>query len=404
MAVYTHRATAVSARPGRREAPVGCALVTLLLCATGCGGRSPSGGEPLKYLPGDASMVLTVNVARLRQTQFKDRLLALRDRSEPLRKAWESLAQKAGLDPLRDVDAVVAGLPYQPSSSELGVVIVGRFNQAGVLSWFKGREGAKVREEKHGTRTFYADDDHNYYVSFVDSKTLFFASKDWIRKMLDLADGKGQAVRSKPEMTDLLNRARGNQVVSLVARFPEELRQRAKESGSSFSGVNAIVGTIDFAAGMELDFRADAETAKEASQLTDKFNEAMRELRDSPMLGALALTPLLKDVTAAAEGKVFHLRATLPQQQLDDLIKKVEELIKSRMGDLPQLRVPGPEPDALGGPGTKEPGAPKEPSGAKEPGGAAEEPKAAPEGDLPQLKLAPPGAKREKRRPGLLNP
>ncbi|HEY3356667.1 MAG TPA: hypothetical protein VGQ83_25680 [Polyangia bacterium] len=398
------RSSVASAAMRRAVMLAGLGLLLVAVAVTGCGSKGGAGGDPLKYLPAEASMVVDINLGRLRQTQFKDRLLQLRDRSESLKKSYNDLAQKAGLDLLRDVDSLAIGLPYQPASSDMALVAIGRFNQDSIITWFKTREGAKIKDEKHGKHTVYLDEDRNYYLSFLSSTTLLVGSKDWIHKMLDLADGKGQAVRSRADMADLFARVKPNQVVWLAARFPEDLRKKAKEADSAFKGVTGVIATVDFAAGMELDFRADTEADADASRLTEKFNNLVKEMRESPWLGALALTPMLQDVKGAQEGKVFHARAALPQQQLDELIKKIEEIVKQKLGDMPRLQLPGPE---QGGPSGGEPSSLPAKPGASAPAPAEGEPKAAPGGgtpELPQLKLSPPGGAKEKRRPGLLGP
>jgi hypothetical protein len=393
--VATHLSTRAVLR--RTALLAGLALLSVVTAASGCGGKGAGGGDPLKLLPTDSSMVIEVNVARLRQTQFKDRLLQLRDRSETLKKGWDNLVQKSGLDPMRDIDHIALGLPYQPQSSDMGVVIIGRFNQNGIVTWFKGREGAKVKEEKRGQYTVYFDEEKNYYLTFPSSTVLMLGSKDWIGKMLELADGKGQSVRTRPDMADLINRRKPNQVVWLVARFPKELMQRAKESDSAFKGVTGLIADVDFAAGMELQFQAETEADADAARLTEKFNSMVKELRESPLVGALALAPMLNDVKGTQQGKVFTARATLPQQPLDDLIKKVEDLVKQKMNEMPRFQFPSP---AEGGPQVPS-SQPEKP----DPSGAAE-PKTPPPGvgEMPKLQLTPPGATKEKRRPGLLGP
>jgi len=161
-------------------------------------------------------------------------------------------------------------------------------------------------------------------------------------------------------------------------------------------GVATMVATVDFAAGMDIDFRADCDNEAEAKSLTDKFNNLVQELQQSALLGGLGFGGMLSQVKGNQEGAVFHAHGSLQQQQLDDLMKKIEAAFKSKLGSggMPRLQLPSA---GQGGPATSG----EDDKGAAKGGDA----KAGPSGgDLPQLKLqlSPPGAAREQHRPSLL--
>jgi hypothetical protein len=380
-----------------------------LLCAVsvalvgGCGSKAGV-SDPLKLVPSDSRLLLQVNVSRLRQTQFKDRLLQLRDRNEGLKKKWDNLVQKSGFDPMRDLDTVLLALPYggEKSAGEGAAVLIGRFNQPALVAWFKEQAGTGFKESKHGNRTIYSmgNDPH---LSFISSTTAVAGDLVLVKKILDLADGKGQSARQTPTLVELTSRVPGNQVAWGVVSVPDEVRKRAQESDSPFKAVANIVVSLDFAAGLALDFRAECSDENEAQALTDKFNNLVKELLESPMFGSLGLGAIVSALKGAKEGKTFRVRGNLPQQQLDDLLKKVEEAFKSRLGSsgMPRIKLPTQEE---GGPKLDD-SAPASNKAADDKGteGKSDETKAAP-GDegLPSLKLNMPGGTKGKRRPSLL--
>jgi hypothetical protein len=384
-----------------------CAVGAIL--ATGCGGKAGV-SDPMKLAPADSRLLVQINVSRLRQTQFKDRLLQLRDRSASLKKKWDGMVQKSGLDPLRDIDTVLVAMPYQSDqakgamSGEAAVILLGRFNQPAIVAWYKEQAGQGFKESKHGNRSVYANA-AGQNLAFVNSTTAVVGDLPQVKKILDLADGKGQSARQTQKLVELTNRVRGNQVVWGVVSVPEEVSKRAKDADSPFKAVSAIVATIDFAAGMELDFRADCTDENEAKSLTDKFNNLVKELLESPMFGSLGFGGIISELKGSQEGKVFHVVGNLPQQKLEDLIKKVEEAFKSKLGDLPRIKLPsteegGPKLDdnpasdkAPGDPTTDDKASDKDDDSKAKPG----------EGDeLPSLKLNLPGGGKAKRRPSLL--
>jgi hypothetical protein len=401
--------------PPRRATAARAPWRRLLLCAAtivlagGCGSKAGT-SDPMKLVPGDSRVLVQINVARLRQTQFKDRLFQLRDRSASLKKKWDGLVQKSGLDPLRDIDTVLLALPFQKQeSSEAALVAIGRFNQPALVAWFKEQAGQGATETKHGTRTIYSDAG-GHHVSFINSTTAVVGDLTQVKKILDLADGKGQSARQSPTLVELSNRARGNQVIWGVVSLPEAVRQRARETDSPFKAVSTMVATIDFAAGLELDFRADCSDENEARSLTDKFNNVIKELLESPMFGSLGFSGLVSELKGSHEGKVFRVRGSLPQQQLDDLIKKVEDAFRSKLGDLPLFKLPATEEgapkidDGRPVPDMAAPGLPTDDEASE---GKGDEPKAGPGtegGGLPSLRLTPPGGTttKAKRRPSLL--
>jgi hypothetical protein len=385
-------------------------LARLLLCAlslgvaVGCGGKAGI-SDPMKLAPADSRLLVQVNVARLRQTQFKDRLLALRDRSEGLKKKWDKLVQKSGLDPMRDIDTVMLAMPYQGEakgeSGEAAIVVMGRFNQPAIIGWFKEAAGQAYKETKHGNRTIHSNANGNY-MSFINSTTGVVGDLNQVKKILDLADGKGQSAAQTPKLVELKNRVTGNQTAWGVVSVPEEVSKRAKDSDSPFKAVVAIVASVDFAAGMELDFRADCSDDNEAKSLTDKFNNLVKELLESPMFGSLGLGGIVSELKGTQEGKVFRVRGNLPQQKVEDLIKKVEEAFKAKLGELPRIKLPS---TTEGGPKIDDDKAPASgPTTDTKDEGKGDETKAAPGGDdLPSLKLnMPGGGAKGKRRPSLL--
>ena len=393
-------------RPTTATRPV----ARLLLCAmslglaVGCGGTAGT-SDPMKLVPVDSRVLVYINVVRLRQTQFKDRLLALRDRSESLKKKWNTMVQKSGLDPLRDIDTIVVAMPYHgeakgEAGGEAAFIAIGRFNQPGIVAWFKEAAGQGFKETKHGNRTIYSNAGGNY-LSFVNSTTGVVGDQNQVKKILDLADHKGQSAAQSPKLVELKNRVTGNQTAWGVVAVPEEVTKRAKDSDSPLKAVTAIVASVDFAAGMEIDFRGDCADENEAKTLTDKFNNLVKELLESPMFGSLGFGGFVSELKGTQEGKVFHVRGNLPQAKLDDLIKKVEEAFKAKLGDLPRIKLPSTEE---GGPKIDDKAPASEPSTDTKDEGKGDEPKAGSSDDgLPSLKLnMPGGGSKAKRRPSLL--
>jgi hypothetical protein len=381
----------------------------LLLCAVsvallgGCGSKAGA-GDPLKLVPGDSRVLLKLDVARLRQTQFKDRLLQLVERNEGAKKKLQTLVQKSGFDPVRDLDSVLLALPYggEKATGEGAAVLFGRFNQPALVAWFKEQAGQGYKEQKHGNRTIHSmgQDPH---LCFINSTTAVAGDLALVKRILDLADGKGQSARQTPALVELTNRVPGNQVAWGVVSVPDDVKKRAQESDSPFKAVINIVLTLDFAAGLALDFRAECSDENEAKTLTDKFNNLVKELLESPMFGSLGLGAVVSALKGAQEGKTFRVRGNLPQQQLDDLIKKIEEAFKSRLegGGMPRIKLPtqtegGPKLDDTA-PASNKAGDDK---GTE---GKSDETKAS-SGDegVPSLKLNMPGGTKGKRRPSLL--
>jgi hypothetical protein len=385
--VTTRHLSSAAARMGR-----GVFLCALLLSlASGCKSKTAAAVDPLTLTPGESRMIVQVDVARLRQTQFKDRILQIINRSESFKKRWDMLSQKAGLDPMRDLDKITVAMPYQgdQGGSDAGAILYGRFKEPTFLAWFKGEAGGRDKETKYGNRFIYSDADGTYHLTFLKPTTLVIGSLRWVKQVLDLADGKGTSARATPALVSLVNRVKGNQVVWAVVTVPEQARTRAKEADSALKAVGSMVATIDFAAGMEIDFLADCDTDTDARILTDKFNSTVKELKESPFLAGLGFGTIMAQFKGSQEAKVFHAHGTMQQQQLDDLTKKLEEAFKAKMaeGGLPRIKLPTPE---AGGPSS----APSS-EGSKAGQGSTE---------LPQLKLklSPPGGAREKRRPSLL--
>jgi len=373
--------------------PVVAVVVSVLV--GGCGSKAKEQGEPLALMPGDARLLGRVDVARLRQTQLKDKLLALRDRHEELRARWQGMAEKTGFDPLRDLDTVLFALmpranPEQGEDEQVVAVAVGRFNQPAITSWFKDRTKGAATEKPHGKRVIVHDD--SAAMAFVDSRTLVFGDLPSVERVLDLADGKGKSLSQSPMLLELTKRVKPNQVVSVVLTIPEEVRKRAEES--PLKSLTSMIISLDFAAGMDLDFQGDCPDEKESKSLAERFNGTIKELLESPLFGSLGMGALIAGLKAHNEGKVLVVRGNVPPQQLDSIIRRIEELARGKLAEMPRLPLTTASAGGLGGVAASMPA-----SQSTQSNKGLEPDKG--EG-FPSLRLVPPGEGTKKKRPSLL--
>jgi len=166
--------------------------------------RHTEGHQPdpaLAYVPAGAQVVITVDVARLRETTLGS-VLAVRGRELPQVGKIEPIC---GFDPTERIDSLLVSVPSaadgDSDSGEVGIVVFGDFSASRIVSCAGaviGHRGGESAVTRIGTFTTVRDrrDAASGEVAIRDGGPAILGGGSYFRDLLDVADARGKSVAS----------------------------------------------------------------------------------------------------------------------------------------------------------------------------------------------------------------
>jgi hypothetical protein len=314
-----------------------CGLLAVA-AAAGCNKSSGTGAakEDLALVPKESDIILMANIARMRNTAMWKKLVDVRDSDVQGKKDYDEFVQKTGLDPFKQLESVFAAFPQGGSDSkEFAAVIRGTFDEQKLVQWAREqakKEGRDISTSDYNGKKLYTDTQKGEaFATFLDGKTLIIGGKEWIKKVVDLAAGKGESAKGNSTLAGLLKRARTSDALWGAGVVPPSVRDGFKNDPrlSSAASMKDIFGSIDFAAGVAADLNVDTGSEADAKDLAAKATAQLAEVRKSPQVMVMGLAQYLDVIKIDNKSATFHLALSYNQQQVDDLINRFKGLLKS---------------------------------------------------------------------------
>jgi hypothetical protein len=353
------------------------AAVCSLAAGVGCktGGSAPS--DALTLLPRESSIVFSLNLARLRGSKLWANVTEVRN-DPSTKKDYDEFVQKTGLDPLAQINRVVGGVPTDTlESKEAAIIVQGTFDEGKIVSYAKEKQKAnpqkpELKIENYGGRSIYGTGDE-MQMAFLDSRTMVFAGKSWMHKVIDLCAGKGDSVSKNDGIQALVKKAKTDAALWGVGQVPA-----GKAPLPTGGEIRSIAANFDFASGLNADVFAEAPNADDAKKLTEEMQRQFGQVKQNPMLAATGIGPLIEGAKLSTEGSSLHVAVALNPQQLEDVANRLKGMIQMfrAFGGAPGMggEKLAPPPGAPGEPAPgiappEAPPAPSAPHAPKKPGG-----------------------------------
>jgi hypothetical protein len=319
----------------------------LLAFLSGCSTCATSGKgaakEDMQLVPVETQVVFMANPARMRNTAMWRKLLDVRDGDEQTKKQYTEFVQKCGLDPFTQIDSVFLAMP-QPSgdAKEFAVIMRGKFDEAKLVSCAREqakKDGQELAESDYnGHKLYTSTKSSQAFATFLDAKTVVIAGKEWVKKVLDSAGGKGggQSAKDNGQLMELVKRAKTSDALWGAGLVTQSTRDQLKADPqlAPAASMKDLFGSVDFASGVGMEVSVDLGSDADAQGLTGKIQAQVAEAKKSPQLMMAGLSAFLDGVKIESKAATFHLTVTLNQQQVDDLINRVKGLLASFGGAL----------------------------------------------------------------------
>ena len=330
----------------------------LALSATACKKTSGSGAakDDLALVPKQTDIILMANVARMRNTEMWRKLLDVRDSDPQAKKDYNEFVTKCGLDPFKQIDSMFVAFPQGGADQkEFAAILRGKFDEQKLVACAKDqakKDGREVTTTEYNGKKLYTDTQKGEaYATFLDNKTAVVGGKEWIKKVIDLAAGKGESAKKNAQLNDLMKRAKTNDALWGAGIVPETTREQFKNDPrlASAGSMKDIFGSVDFASGVAAEINVDTGSEADAKDLAAKAQSQLNDVRTSPQFMMMGLAQYLDGIKIGSKGATFQVSLNYNQQQVDDLINRVKGLLKSfggAMGGLPATPPAAPAPAA----------------------------------------------------------
>lgn len=304
----------------------------LLLVVVGVVAAPGRAAESDKLLPSDANFVVTINIKQLLDSALFKKLDDKFNIKDALKKNAEAkqAIETIGLDPLKDIDRIVASGSGAKQDEAL-ILVLGKFDKtkleaAASKAAQDDKNGLKILKE--GGYTVYEmtnkKDGQIVYGAIVDGSTIAASpKKDYLVDALDKAAGKKKAALKK-DLADLLAKADAKQSVSVVALAQGLGGPQAAELADK---VKNIVGGINVTDDIKMSFNLTAKDENGAKEVAKQMDEGLGQVK--AFAGIMAaqnkqLAPLidvLGTLKVEAKGTNVNLKGEVSKDIIDKLIK-----------------------------------------------------------------------------------
>lgn len=320
-------------------------LGLLALCAVGCGPRSIradldhhnlSDDDLLALLPQGQQAVIDVDVAALRAWPPMQALLSL----IPAR-LLSSLSSLAG-NPLQDVDALCVGATGLGSGAvESTLLVSGRLPKDKLWQDLARREGSR-EVTYHGMPLVEAGDRSLVQLS---DRTWVLGSRLQVRQTIDIFRGVDPGLRKQSSLMNALAMAptgkQGRPPVLAAVLLGSDLRRRAHEAGvlRVFDEAQSIALAVAVGDGIDVGVVVSYPFVQMAAEALSQVRAHAAELGSRSLVKLLHLdrfvSPLVSVAVPQSKKRLtpeLHLAYRLPGYELDDLLRRVSQLMSLLQG------------------------------------------------------------------------
>jgi hypothetical protein len=299
-------------------------LVGLLVALWGCatpdlpqaeapGRQAPEDGDLLAVAPGEAEVLLSLDVEALRASAWTRSVIA----------AGAAREKRArGFDEIADIDRLLlVRLPADTGGISLSIA-QGRFDRARVRAAF-GEGRAVAQADFRGCTIWSAGGEA---AAFLTDRTLLSGALASVRSAIDAAYGRARDMRSQPWLGELRRRYGRDlppAALELAIRVSDPVRALLREEMVEAQGLERVGARLELGKGLDLAVVGATTTNQQAAALIARVGEALRDLSSRPSLVALGLGRVLSDVQLAVQGPRVAAELRFHERDREEIARRL---------------------------------------------------------------------------------
>lgn len=301
-------------------------LRSLLITLAAAGLSFAADPALIRMLPPGAAFVAGVRADQIRSSRFGQYIL---DRFKAGEDNLNKFIEVTGFDPRRDLtEVIVASSSATPRRNHgKGILLArGRFDVSRIQSFALASQLSTTNY--NGVQIFTAREDAHGWLAIPDSTTAVAGDPDYVKLALDARQAAGPTLDEKTLNTiaDLSNRFDAWMLTASLAGIAGDLRAPQLDgamNGNLARSVDSVNGGVRFAQDVEVMAEAQMRSAKDATAMADmvRFLVGMMQMNAQNDKRAAELARLLEKMDLKANGAVFRMSLTIPEDMLETLLK-----------------------------------------------------------------------------------
>jgi hypothetical protein len=299
--------------------------------------------EPDKLLPEDSEFVLSVNMKQIVESEIIKKY-ALDQLTQALQGAdAKKFLTDLGLDPLKDIDRIIAGGSGKDQTDTKGLVIIhGKFDPQKL---YKAAEAQTKKDPDHFSMIkdgkdvmfkYQPDNGNPAYGTVVDDSIVVIGSD---KKMVTTALGVGS---KKPtlskDLSALISKQDDKASVWIVGVTKDKLNNLKFPKGGGapanlqgqLEKMETVAIVVRVTKDISLDVTLGMKDADAADELGKTIDDGLQQIKGAvPFLAAMnpqmkPLVEVVKTLKANVKDRTISITASMPGNTIGDLLKKGE--------------------------------------------------------------------------------
>jgi hypothetical protein len=327
-------------------------LLATLLMIPGCGGEKAPAGEGgemdlFSLLPDNAAGVFSVNFKKMTQLDLFDKMIKESEKKEPkkpgeLFENYQDFVDKTGIDPKKDIHAMVFGLYGELGGKEPDTVFLANLNytQNTLLTIIKEKAPGYAEETYNGVAVYKFKDEKgsDMALSFLSENIIAAGRPDLLMKVIDIHKGKGKGITANETMKSYFNKIKSGAIATFVFGFPQEAK-KVHDTGMfkmDLTKAEAIVGYIDYA---DKTWTGEITMISHNEEANQQLVSTLNGLKMMAAAGGPEVEEMVKNMDLKASADSVKLKITLTEE----LMEKLRAKISGTMTPPPPSQTPEPE-------------------------------------------------------------
>jgi hypothetical protein len=284
-------------------------------------------------------MVAAVDLARVRAAPLWSRLAALAEEDPADRARIQALTARTGLDPLRQIQRLVAAFPDSAREhGQFALIVDGDgFDEQRLVAYARDETpGTHLEARPRAGRTIWSSGSSAGF--FVGSRRFVLGGGGWAERMADLlgrapVPGTPSAAEDG-ELVRLCQRIDRRRALWFAGIVPLDVRRvlLGDPRHDSAASVTRLAAAVDLGPGLDADLVADLSNAADARVLVDRIQVSVREAKRNAKVLMLGLAPYLDALSARADGSSLRVKLQLSEAQVRDLVDRSVGLLRAARG------------------------------------------------------------------------
>jgi hypothetical protein len=305
------------------------ALALLPLAALGCatpdlpnappiGREIADDSDPLAVVPGDAELLVSLDLAALRASPWTRPVIAA---------GAEGPHRPRGYDEVGDVDRLIlVRLPADGNGTSLSIA-QGRFDRTRVRAAFvAGR--AVSSDNFRGCPIWTAGDET---AAFLTDRTLLTGALGSVRAAIDTAFGRAHDIRGQSWLTELRRRYGPKPpaaAIELAVRLSDPIREKLRAELPESAGLERLGARVELGKRLDIAIVGATATRDQATALIGEVGATLRDLQSRPSVLALGFAPVLADVQLAVQGPRVAAELRLDEHERDEIALRLSAVAR----------------------------------------------------------------------------